>query len=41
MLCYQFTGRVNGSVYRIYINADNGTEEKVEEMRELPASVGS
>jgi spore germination protein len=41
VLCYQFTGKVNGSVYRIYINADNGTEEKVEEMRELPAPARS
>ncbi len=30
VLCYQFTGRINGSVYRVYINAENGSEEKVE-----------
>jgi spore germination protein len=31
--CYQFTGRVNGSLYRIYINADNGAEEKIEQLK--------
>lgn len=32
VLCYEFTGKINGGVYRIYINADNGTEETIEEM---------
>ncbi|MEB3102799.1 germination protein YpeB [Ferviditalea candida] len=30
VLCYRFTGRINGSKYRIFINADSGLEEKVE-----------
>jgi spore germination protein len=30
VLCYQFYGRINGSFYRIYVNADTGTEEKIE-----------
>ncbi|UHA72941.1 germination protein YpeB [Paenibacillus sp. 481] len=33
VLCYEFGGKVNGSAYRIYINADNGTEESMEEMK--------
>jgi spore germination protein len=32
VLCHEFTGRINGGVYRIYINAVNGTEEKIERM---------
>ena len=31
-LCYEFTGQINGSTYRIYINADTGLEESIEEM---------
>lgn len=34
VLCYEFVGRVNGSTYRIYFNADTGFEEKVERIRE-------
>ncbi|WP_128894463.1 germination protein YpeB [Longirhabdus pacifica] len=30
VLCYQFTGRSNGSVYRLYINAKTGAEEEIE-----------
>ncbi|MNP51725.1 Sporulation protein YpeB [compost metagenome] len=33
VLCYEFGGNVNGSSYRIYINADNGSEVSVEEVR--------
>ncbi|MDP4096671.1 germination protein YpeB [Paenibacillus sp. P96] len=32
VLCYEFGGRINGSVYRIYINANTGEEEKIEEV---------
>ncbi|MDQ6418259.1 germination protein YpeB [Paenibacillus sp. LHD-117] len=32
VLCYEYTGRINGSMYRIYINALNGIEETIEEM---------
>ncbi|WP_336786793.1 germination protein YpeB [Paenibacillus sp. MMO-177] len=31
-LCYEYTGSVNGSDYRIYINAENGVEESIEEL---------
>jgi spore germination protein len=30
VLCYEFAGRINGGRYKIYINAENGTEEKIE-----------
>lgn len=33
VLCYEFGGRINGSQYRIYLNASSGTEETVEEIR--------
>ncbi|WP_438445862.1 germination protein YpeB [Gorillibacterium sp. sgz5001074] len=33
VLCYEFTGKINGSGYRIYINGDTGLEEKIEEFR--------
>ena len=32
VLCYEFKGESNGSGYRIYLNADNGMEEAVEQM---------
>ncbi|AJY77193.1 germination protein YpeB [Paenibacillus beijingensis] len=31
-LCYEFAGKINGAYYRIYINADTGAEEAIEEM---------
>ena len=34
VLCHEFTGGVNGSKYRIYINADTGLEETVEKIPE-------
>lgn len=33
VLTYEFGGGVNGSKYRIYINAEDGIEESVEEIR--------
>jgi spore germination protein len=30
VLCHEFTGRINGNRYRIYVNADNGLEETIE-----------
>ncbi|WP_410514786.1 germination protein YpeB [Paenibacillus sp. BR2-3] len=33
MLTYEFGGRINGSQYRIYLNASDGNEEAVEEIR--------
>jgi spore germination protein len=35
VLCYEFLGKVNGSRYRVYINAEDGTEEQVERVREF------
>jgi spore germination protein len=34
VLCYEFTGRINDKGYRIYINADTGMEEKIEEFQD-------
>ncbi|WP_025691207.1 germination protein YpeB [Paenibacillus zanthoxyli] len=33
VLTYEFGGRINGSKYRLYLNADTGIEESVEEIR--------
>lgn len=32
VLCYQFIGRINDTNYRIFINADTGLEEKLEQL---------
>lgn len=32
VLCYEFTGRMNGSMYRLYVNAETGIEEQIETM---------
>lgn len=37
VLCHQFSGQFNGSMYRIYINADTGSEEKVEQLQQAEA----
>lgn len=37
VLCYEFVGRINGGEYRIYFNADNGVEEKIERIRDSDA----
>ncbi|MCC3373487.1 germination protein YpeB [Cohnella sp. REN36] len=34
VLCHEFTGRINGSQYRIYVNADTGLEETIEQIPE-------
>ncbi|EHS56596.1 germination protein YpeB [Paenibacillus sp. Aloe-11] len=34
VLCYEFGGKINGSVYRIYINADTGMEETIEQVKD-------
>ncbi|GKU79567.1 germination protein YpeB [Paenibacillus sp. L3-i20] len=31
-LCYEYTGQINGAIYRIYINGDTGIEETIEVM---------
>lgn len=35
VLCYEFLGSINGSMYRLYINAEDGYEEKIEKIREV------
>jgi len=37
VLCYEFLGSINGGDYRIYFNADNGAEEKIERIRDSDA----
>lgn len=32
VLCHEYTGKINGSQYRIYVNAGTGIEEKVEQI---------
>lgn len=32
VLCHEYTGKINGSQYRIYINANTGIEEKIEQI---------
>lgn len=34
VLCYEFLGVLNDETYRIYINGENGTEEKVEKLHQ-------
>ncbi|UJF31162.1 germination protein YpeB [Paenibacillus hexagrammi] len=33
VLCHEIIGRMNGNIYRVYINADTGYEEKIESIR--------
>lgn len=33
LLTYEFGGKINGSQFRIYLNADDGNEEAVEQIR--------
>ncbi|MBD0380618.1 germination protein YpeB [Paenibacillus sedimenti] len=33
VLCHEFIGKMNGNVYRVYINAESGSEEKIETIR--------
>ncbi|KIL41524.1 sporulation protein [Gordoniibacillus kamchatkensis] len=33
VLCHEFIGKLNGSTYRIFINADNGTEERIDTVK--------
>jgi spore germination protein len=32
-LCYEFVGDMNGTSYRIYVNATTGMEENIEELK--------
>ncbi|WP_248925398.1 germination protein YpeB [Paenibacillus hamazuiensis] len=40
VLCYQFIGKVNGGNYRIYVNANTGLQERIENLyqQETPPS---
>jgi spore germination protein len=38
--CYEFTGKINGGNYRIFLNADTGAEEKVETIEPAEAAFG-
>jgi spore germination protein len=40
VLCYEFTGKINGGHYRIFLNADTGAEEKVETIEPAEAQFG-
>jgi spore germination protein len=33
VLCHEFVGKLNGNIYRVYVNADTGIEEKIETIR--------
>ncbi|MNY75317.1 Sporulation protein YpeB [compost metagenome] len=37
VLCYEFIGTMNKNIYRIFINADMGLEEKIETIRQEQA----
>lgn len=39
VLCYQYIGRVNGGLYRIFVNAENGAEEKIDQIEEREAAI--
>ncbi|GAA0135573.1 germination protein YpeB [Paenibacillus sp. YSY-4.3] len=41
VMTYEFGGAINGSKYRIYLNADNGNEEVVEQIRDGHAKQAS
>ena len=32
VLCHEYTGRINGGIYRIYINGETGVEEKIDRL---------
>ncbi|MDQ0875097.1 spore germination protein [Paenibacillus sp. V4I3] len=33
VLCYEFIGKMNNNIYRVYMNSENGMEEKIETIR--------
>ncbi|WP_053376687.1 germination protein YpeB [Paenibacillus sp. FJAT-27812] len=41
VLCYEYTGKINGSLYRVYINSETGVEESIEEMTPNDTKVAS
>lgn len=40
VLCYEFLGVLHDETYRIYINAENGNEEKVEKLKNTERAYG-
>ena len=38
VLCYEFTGRINGEFFRIFLNTETGEEEKVETIQPVEAA---
>ncbi|WP_325049997.1 hypothetical protein [Cohnella faecalis] len=40
VLCHEFIGKINGSRYRIYMNAETGIEESIEQIPENAKAVG-
>jgi len=41
VLCYEFLGTLGGSTYRIFINAEDGKEEKVEKLQKAEANLAA
>ncbi|WP_409346582.1 germination protein YpeB [Paenibacillus sp. MBLB4367] len=41
VLCHQFTGKLNGADYNIYLNADTGMEEKIESIPQAAKQAGA
>ncbi|MDQ8735481.1 germination protein YpeB [Paenibacillus sp. LHD-38] len=41
VLCYEYTGKINGSLYRIYVNSETGLEESIEEMSPYDSKAAS
>lgn len=41
VLCYEFTGKMNSKLYRVYINSDTGLEETIELMSRADVKVSS
>ncbi|MBB6674171.1 germination protein YpeB [Cohnella nanjingensis] len=39
VLCHEFTGKINGSQYRIFVNADTGIEETIEQIPESAKAI--
>ena len=33
VICHEFTGKINGGIYRIYMNGTKGMEEKIEHIQ--------
>jgi len=40
VICHEFTGTINGGVYRIYLNGQTGMEEKIEHIEAAEQALG-